>query len=250
VAALLAAEAACGRVQLHPREVWTGGETLGPAVQRHVQQVFGCGLYNSYGASEFLAIGWQCDRGQMHANTDWALLEPVDAHYRPVPPGVQSHTTLLTHLAQYSQPLIRYDLGDRVTLAPEPCACGSPLPVIEVLGRCDDALHLAGPQGRQVTLLPLALTTVLEDEARLFDFQLQQRDERTLVLRLPLPAAEAGEALARGCAALQAFCAQQGLRDVVLIGETGPPLRRPRSGKACRVIGGPLPPTPRSRATG
>ncbi|MDO9284547.1 MAG: AMP-binding protein [Aquabacterium sp.] len=236
-AALLADEALSGRLAMRPREVWTGGETLSAAVRQHVQQVFGCALCNSYGASEFLAIGWQCEHGRLHANTDWALLEPVDAQGRPVPAGVQSHTTLLTHLAQFAQPLIRYDLGDRLTLMPEPCNCGSPLPVIEVLGRCDDALHLTGRHGRLVTLLPLALTTVLEDDARLYDFQLQQRDRHTLVLRVPLPAAQAGAALARGCAALHRFCEQQGLQGLQIVGEAGPALLHGRSGKTCRVLG-------------
>jgi len=236
-AALLADEAAAGRFGLRPREVWTGGETLSGPVRQHVQQALGCALCDSYGASEFLAIGWQCDHGRLHANADWVILEPVDAQHRPVPPGETSHTTLLTHLAQFSQPLIRYDLGDRLTVAPGRCDCGSVLPVIRVQGRCDDALHLAGPGGRSVTLLPLALTTVLEDEAQLFDFQLLQRDARTLVLRLPLPPAEAGAALARGCAALRAFCQQQGLPGVQLLGEAGPPAPRGRSGKAQRISG-------------
>lgn len=236
-AALLADEAQSGRLAMHPREVWTGGETLSAAVRQHVQQVFGCALCNSFGASEFFAIGWQCRHGRLHANTDWVLLEPVDEHHRPVPAGVLSHTTLLTHLAQLAQPLIRYDLGDRLTLMAEPCDCGSPLPVIEVLGRCDDALHLAAPHGRPVTLLPMALTTVLEDDARLYDFQLQQRDRHTLVLRVPLPAAQAGAALARGCAALRAFCERQGLRGLQIVGEAGPALQHGRSGKTCRVLG-------------
>lgn len=237
VAALLADETAAGRLNLRLREIWTGGETLSGAVRQYVQQTLGCALCNSYGASEFLAMGWQCGHGQLHANTDWMLLEPVDADHRPVPPGELSHTTLLTHLAQFSQPLIRYDLGDRLRLQPEPCGCGSALPVIEVLGRSDDVLRLAGPQGRSVTLLPLALTTVLEDEARLFDFQLLQRDLNTLVLRLPLPPALAAPALARGCAALRDFCRHQGLPGITLVGESGPPLTRGRSGKTCRVLG-------------
>lgn len=240
-AALLADEALAGRLTMHPREVWTGGETLSGPVRQHVQQVFGCALCNSYGASEFLALGWQCSHDRLHANADWALLEPVDEHHRPVPPGVQSHTTLLTHLAQFAQPLIRYDLGDRLTVAPDRCDCGTALPVIEVLGRCDDALQLTGPHGRPVTLLPLALTTVLEDDARLFEFQLQQRDAHTLVLRLPLPAAAAESltdvALARGCAALRAFCDRQGLHGIHLLGESGPLQQHGRSGKTCRVIG-------------
>ena len=61
-----------------------------------------------------------------------AILQPVDAQHRPVPVGETGFTTLLTNLANRVQPLIRYDLGDRVRFAPEACECGSALPVMAV----------------------------------------------------------------------------------------------------------------------
>ena len=82
--------------------------------------------------------------GQMHANTDWALLEPVDRHYQPVPPRQPSATTLLMHPGNRVQPLIRYDLGDQIALDNLPCARGSPLPVIHASGHNDAPLHLRG----------------------------------------------------------------------------------------------------------
>jgi len=238
-AALLADEARRGALRIRPREVWTGGETLSLAVRQHVEASLGCTLRNSYGASEFLAIGWECSHGRMHANTDWVILEPVDAQHRPVAPGVEPETTLLTNLANHLQPLIRYDIGDRVIVAPERCACGSPLPVIEVEGRHDDALVMAGRDGASVTLVPLALTTVIEDEAGVFDFQLCQRDARTLVLRLPAKGSESADAMRRCRSALRGFAGRQGLGPIRVIGETGCALRHGRSGKLQRVIARP-----------
>lgn len=235
-AALLADEAAQGRLHVKLREIWTGGETLSDAVRSRVSEVLGCRVKNSYGASEFLAMGWECDEGRLHLNADWVILEPVDEHHRPVPPGEPSFTVLLTHLANTVQPLIRYDLGDQVTLPTGRCACGSPLPVMAVQGRRDDPLTVAGRDGRPVTLLPLALTTVLEDRAGVFDFQLRQHDDRTLVLRLGLQGAEAHAAMSRGCAALKAFALAQGAAPMEVREELGQPVPRGRSGKACRVI--------------
>ena len=235
-AAMLAEEAASGSLRIALKEVWTGGETLSAAVRRRVEQVFGCPLRNSYGASEFLTIGWECGAGRLHANADWVILEPVDRQHRLVPPGEPSHSTLLTNLANHVQPLIRYDLGDRVSFAAPPCACGSPLPVIEVQGRHDDALVMAGRNGKPVTLLPLALTTVLEDEAGEFDFQLRQLDARTLVLRLGLHGAP-GVAAARRChVALEAFARLQGLLPIRVRDELGQPVPRGRSGKPKRIV--------------
>jgi len=235
-ASLLADEARAGRLRIAPREIWTGGETLGPAVRAHIEDSLGGVLRNSYGASEFLAMGWECAHGHMHLNADWVILEPVDEHHRPVPPGVSPHAVLLTNLANTLQPLIRYELCDHVTVHAERCTCGSPLPVIEVRGRQDDALVMAGCQGGTVTLLPLALSTVLESDAGVFDFHLRQVDQHTLVLRLPQQGEEARAAMARGRAALQAFATAQGLAPIRVRAELGQPVPRGRSGKACRIV--------------
>ena len=236
VAALLAQEAVRGGLHIAPREVWTGGETLDTPVRRRVEQALDCTVRNSYGASEFLTLGWECGHGQMHLNADWAILEPVDERHRPVPLGEPSSSTLLTHLANTVQPLIRYDLGDQLTIWPERCPCGSPLPVIKVQGRLDDPLVMAGLKDQPVTLLPMALTTVMEEDAGVFDFQLRQQDDRTLVLRLALTGDAAVSAMARCRSALQGFAALQGLKPLRLIEELGQPVPRGRSGKACRVI--------------
>ncbi|MEZ5717206.1 MAG: phenylacetate--CoA ligase family protein [Burkholderiaceae bacterium] len=236
VAALLADEACAGRLRIAPREVWTGGETLGPAVRAHIERSLGCPLRNSYGASEFLAMGWECQHGHMHLNADWVILEPVDERYRPVPPGEPPYAVLLTNLANTVQPLIRYALGDHVTVHAEPCTCGSPLPVITVRGRQDDPLHMAGRDGGTVTLLPLALTTVLEDDAGVFDFHLRQLDDHSLALRLPLHGEEGRAAMARCRTALKAFAVAQGLAPLRIKAELGQPVPRGRSGKACRIV--------------
>ena len=236
-AALLAEEACHGTLRFRPREIWTGGETLSAAVRLRLEQTLGCAVRNSYGASEFLAIGWECSHGRMHVNADWVILEPVDEQHRPVPPGQASDRILLTNLANHVQPLIRYELDDQITEQPGRCSCGSPLPVIEVQGRRDESLLMTGRHGEAITLLPLALTTVLEEEAGVFDFQLLQRDGHTLELRLGgLQGREAAAALARCRTALQAFAASQGLRLLRVIGEPGQPLLRGHSGKVQRVI--------------
>ena len=237
-AALLADVAGRGLLRFKPMEVWTGGEKLSAAARQRVALGLGCSVRNSYGASEFLSMGWECARGRMHANSDWVILEPVDERGRPTPVGEPSNSTLLTNLANHVQPLIRYDLGDKITMRRERCDCGSHLPVIEVEGRCDDPLVMAGRDGQAVTLLPLALTTVLEDVAGVFDFQLIQRDHHTLVLRLDLSGPQAGTAVARCRAALKSFAATQGLAPIRIVAELGKPVSKGRSGKAQRIVAG------------
>ena len=236
VAVLLANESLAGRLKISPREIRTGGETLSPSMRLHIQQAFGCPVANSYGASEFLSLASECTHGSLHLNSDWAILEPVDAHGRPVPAGTAGATTLLTNLANHVQPLIRYDIGDQVTMLAESCACGSPLPVIDVCGRSDDTLHLNGRSGRSVDVLPLALSTVLEERAGLFDFQLEQRGPGELTLSIAGHGAEATALLHRARTALAAFLHDQGAADVHIHCCTGRAPHRGRSGKLQRVL--------------
>lgn len=238
-AVLLAGEADAGRLRIRPRSVMTGGEALGPAAREHVRSAFdNAAVRSSYGASEFLPIAWECAHGHLHVNEDWVLLEPVDEHHRPVPRGQPSHTVLLTNLANLAQPLIRYDLGDQVTLHSQRCACGSPLPTMSVGGRRDDVLRVPSRRrkGETVSLLPMALCTVVEEQCGLFDFQLLQRDTHTLVLRVPHEGDEALAVIDRCRDALQDFAAAQGAEPIRVLGELGVVVPRGRSGKACRTL--------------
>ena len=180
--------------------LWSGGECLPASVRAGIEAAFGCPVVNEYGASECMSMAFGCNEGWLHVNADWVLLEPVDDEFRPTPPGEPSRTVLLTNLANRVQPIIRYDLGDSVIVNPGPCACGNPLPAIEVEGRHDDVLAMAAPDGRIVRLLPLALTTVVEDAAPASRFQIVQTAPDRLLLRLDCPdaGAPAGRLARRG----------------------------------------------------
>ena len=235
-ALLLAEECAAGRLRLDLREVWSGGENLTPCVRRFVQQTFGCTLVDSYGASEFLSIASQCERGRLHLNADWVILEPVDEHGRAVPAGEFGATTLLTNLVNRVQPLIRYDLGDRVALFAQACECGSSLPVMAVHGRSDDCLMVPRAGDGALRVSPLAVTTVLEEQAGLYDFQLQQLAPAELRLCTPLTGEAAHTALRRARSALGDYLAGQGATGVHVHCRGGQPHAHGRSGKVQRVV--------------
>jgi len=234
-AAILAEQAARTRLRLRLREIWTGGEPLTPALRGFLSSTFGCPVGNEYGASEFLPLAMECARGRLHLNADWAILESVDAQGRPVHPGSRGARCLLTNLANHVQPIVRYELGDRVAFRGDPCPCGSTLPVVDVLGRDDDLLHVGkGPQG--VALSPLALTTVLEEEAGLFDFQLVQRAPDRLELRMRASTRAQASRLQRGRDVLVDFLAKQGATHVTVDCRAADPLRTGTSGKLKRVL--------------
>jgi phenylacetate-CoA ligase len=234
-ALLLAREVERGTLRMQLRELWTGGESLHAIDQQLLSELFRCRVRDDYGSSEFPPIAFGCDRGVMHLNFDWVILEPVDKQFRPVPPGERSHTVLLTNLANFVQPIIRYDLGDSVTILAEPCPCGSPFPAIRVEGRRDDVLLLEAEDGTQVALLPLALSTVLEEEGHLSQFQLIQTGPTSLSLRLDIPL-ERKAPWDRALGALLRYTTAQGLPRVHIVRDPHPPSLEPRSGKLRRVI--------------
>jgi hypothetical protein len=232
---VLAEEQAAGRLRLPLHAVWTGGETLTPAQRTRIGEVFRVPVRDSYGASECLTIASECRSGHMHLNADWVILESVDEQLRPVPEGEVGATTLLTHLANHVQPIIRYDLGDRVRYTGAACSCGSALPVIEVQGRQDDVLSLHAADGRLVHLAPLALTTVLEEEGGVFDFELRQQGDHVLHLTLHGRCSSA-HGLQHACGALRGWLRTQGLAGVRVDGHCAEaPAARGRSGKQRRV---------------
>jgi phenylacetate-coenzyme A ligase PaaK-like adenylate-forming protein len=232
-ALLLAHEQQAGRLHIRPRQIWTGGECLGAPERDTLAAVFRATVREEYGASEFPSIAVACRAGALHVNADWVVLEPVDADYRPVPPACPSHSVLLTNLANHALPLIRYDLGDSITVQQAPCSCGSRLPVIRVLGRTDDTLALLGVDGQAVRLLPLVLTTVLEDDAGVYDFQLAQTGAAQLRLWNAAGDLQRQPAV---LAVLRAYLARQGLANVAVEPAATPPRPRAEGGKVQRIV--------------
>ena len=153
-----------------------------------------------------------------------------------MPAGSFGATTLLTNLANHVQPLIRYDLGDQVAVHAEPCACGSPLPVIEVRGRSDDMLRIAARSGGTLHVLPLALSTVIEEGAGLYDFQLVQEGPSELSLSTAEHGADATCSLQRARSVLAAFLYEQGAASLHIHCHSGRAPHIGRSGKRQRVI--------------
>lgn len=236
---VLAAEQSAGRLRLNPLIVELGGESIDASGWNRIARAFGESVvHNAYAASEFLLIAFDCPQDWLHVNTDWVILEPVEADFSPTPPGRPSHSVLLTNLANRVQPIIRYDLGDSVTVRPEPCPCGNPLPAIRVEGRRDDVLRLTGEDGRKVSILPLAIGSVVDEVPGVIRSQIVQAGPAALTVRLDVsPEAEPEPVWQRVCADLGSYLAAQGLPAIEIVRDSTAPQRSPTSGKFRQVIG-------------
>lgn len=235
---VMADELDAGRLMIKPSAIWSGGEELGSAERERLALSFACPVHEEYAASECMNIAFSCRAGSLHLHADWVILEPVDEQGRALPPGQPSANTLLTNLGNHVQPLIRYQLGDSITFLDAPCECGCTLPRLRVEGRKDDVLKLPAANGRTVTIVPLAIESVIEDRAGIHQFQLCQSGPRRLAIRFNPPAGHSHQDTwprLRQC--LRKFLDHQGAGTTEISLDPAPPQPDPVSGKLRRVRG-------------
>lgn len=67
--------------------IGAAGETLTSVARQHIAEAFSCRVTNYYGSSEAIGLTFECSTQRLHVNSDWYIIEPVDEHDHPVPPG-------------------------------------------------------------------------------------------------------------------------------------------------------------------
>jgi phenylacetate-coenzyme A ligase PaaK-like adenylate-forming protein len=234
IAALLATEQEQGRLDIHPVLLAISAEGLAPDEYGRIAKAVGAKVGNSYASTEVPFLSFSCKHGWLHVNNDWVTFEPVDAEFRPVPPGQVSHTVLVSNLANRLQPIIRYDLGDSVVEREDPCPCGSPFPAIRVQGRAADLVRFENAGGQAVTLPPLAFYTLLDPIAGIDLYQVVQTSPSALRIRLRL-SGDLHEIRPRVEKDLRDLLSRHGLRHVRLEFGDEPPEQTP-GGKVRPVI--------------
>jgi len=139
---------------LKPPQLWAAISNAEPlyAHQRElITRAFGCRVYDTYGMSEMVCGASECEHGSMHLWPEAGIWEVLaDDSDIPVAPGKPGRL-VCTGLINNDMPLIRYEVGDRVTLADPAtvCSCGRKLPILKsVEGRNDDSIIT--PNGCQV----------------------------------------------------------------------------------------------------
>jgi phenylacetate-CoA ligase len=129
------------KLDYRPRALVLSSEKLTPEMKETLTAAFGARAYEEYGAVENCVLATECEHGRLHVSPDFGIVEIVDDDGTPLPPGVIGRV-ICTGLANRTQPLIRYEIGDLASWATEPCPCGRKhLPVLEQLvGRIEDVI--------------------------------------------------------------------------------------------------------------
>ena len=185
---ILAREALAGRLMLDRgrplRQIVNFSEPLSQGARNLIEKAFNLPITNNYAMGECMALTTGCPGGHgMHLQADWAILEVVDRHNRPVIPGQPGDKVLLTNLYNLIQPFIRYEIEDVVTVSPQSCPCGSPLPLIlKVEGRTDELLWIrVGDQNRQIH--PFVFVDMLDEYPAVGWYQVLQVERNRFLLR-------------------------------------------------------------------
>jgi phenylacetate-CoA ligase len=182
VAVLLAEEQLAGRLHISPEAMSTSSELRTPAMTARIQEAFGVRPFDLYGTTEGL-WGAECEHHSgIHLFEDMTIIENIDESGRPVPDGQRGARLLVTSLFNRTQPLIRLEVADAVTLDAEPCPCGRTLRRIRSIdGRSDDVLELPGTGAATISVHPLQFAAIARDR-EVVEFQVVQEGPRLRVL--------------------------------------------------------------------
>lgn len=130
------------------KAVITSSEKLTDEMRQTFHDVYNCKTYDGWSGVEACGLITECEQGSLHISPDAGLLEVLDDNMQPVHFGIAG-TVYCTGFINYDQPLIRYNIGDKIILSEKQCSCGRHMPVVqEILGRVEDVI--VGKDGRQM----------------------------------------------------------------------------------------------------
>jgi phenylacetate-CoA ligase len=168
-----------GKGTLRLKGAYTTSETLFESQRRTIESVFRCRVFDWYGNSEMCGNIVECEYGERHAKYEHSCLEIVDQSGNPVPPGGTGRL-LCTGFGNFAFPLIRYDVGDVVTISESQISkCGrSGLLIDRILGRVEDYVITA--KGRMVG----RLDHLFKDSKHVIEAQVVQTTPGEVILRI------------------------------------------------------------------
>jgi phenylacetate-CoA ligase len=116
--------------------VFTTSENLTDAYRSLIEKTYGCKVMDCYGANDAGITAYEITRGHYHVgyNVLCEIVNPIEEN---------TGTILTTNLLNYTFPLLRYQFGDEVELAPNEIESVYNGQVIRrIIGRTSDVMRL------------------------------------------------------------------------------------------------------------
>ncbi|MTV50396.1 AMP-binding protein [Heliobacillus mobilis] len=123
--------------------MWITGEGCSPAFRQRVEKLWGTTANFYYGTLEGGVIGIECNNhAGYHIANSHVIVEIVNPTTGEVLEPLEIGEIVVTCLARFGTPLIRYRTQDLGYIDPEPCDCGTALPRIFLRGRLGDQVRV------------------------------------------------------------------------------------------------------------
>ncbi|MDD3080040.1 MAG: phenylacetate--CoA ligase family protein [Paludibacter sp.] len=120
------------------KAVFPTAEKITTEIRAVIEQFFHTRVVDQYASSEGAPFIFECEHGNLHLDLLTGVFEVLDENNCPADSGRLIVTSFTTH----GTPLIRYDIGDGLTLSDEKCVCGNNNPVVkEIDGRINDFIY-------------------------------------------------------------------------------------------------------------
>lgn len=163
------------------RWVTLGAENVLPQQAALVEEIFGVAPIQHYGMAEGVANISECPKHQLHVDEDFAAVEfiPIASDSSNSAPRQICHV-VGTNFTNSAYPLLRYQVGDVVTLDPAiTCDCGRPGRVVASIdGRQED--YIVTSAGTRIG----RLDHVFKDMTNIREAQLFQQAAGTMTVRI------------------------------------------------------------------
>ena len=149
--------------ELSIRKISVGGEPGGgvPAIRQNMESLWAADVRDMMGGADFGSTYWaECDeKDGMHLCSQGALhvelIDPDTLESLPIEEGATGEL-VYTALKRRATPLVRYRMGDIVTVSSTGCSCGRTGYRIKTHGRADDMLIVRG-----VNVFPAAIKDIV-----------------------------------------------------------------------------------------
>ncbi len=161
------------------KSIYTSSESLFQFQREMIEHVFQVKVFNYYGNAERSAYIMECEKGELHVMPQYSFVEVLDENNLEVNPG-ESGRLICTGFSNEACPLIRYDVGDIVTVAENQSSkCGRGGLILESIeGRKED--YIVTPDGRFIG----RLDHLFKDTKNVIEAQIVQSKPNEVTLRI------------------------------------------------------------------
>ena len=159
--------------------IFPTAETITEDMKFCIENFFKAPMYNQYASSEGAPFIFECEQRNLHLELQSGVFEVLDGKNKEVKSG----RLIVTPFTTEGTPLIRYDIGDSITLSDEECSCQNKNPLVkEILGRVDDYIY--SPENGKVNLGNISNT--LKDTKGIVKFQAIQNQLDKILIKIEI----------------------------------------------------------------